>query len=74
MVFSQWKNMGFVCYTVTFVLTSRLGTIMTVILLFSHASTLCEVVFVGIAVVVGLSYLLMIHVNRLFKIYGKEGI
>lgn len=66
------RTMGFLYNTVTFVLTSRLITIMTVILLFSQAITLFEFVFVGIAVGVGLAYLVMIHANRLSKFSVKK--
>jgi len=60
----------------TFPLTAGPGTITTVILLFSQASSLIEAVFVfvGIAVGVLLSYFGMTHAHRLFKILGKDGI
>jgi multiple antibiotic resistance protein len=60
----------------TFPLTAGPGTIMTVILLFSQASSVFETVFVfvGIAIGVLLSYLGMIHAHRLVKIFGKDGI
>ena len=60
----------------TFPLTAGPGTIMTVILLFSQASSVFEAVFVfvGIAVGVILSYVGMTHAHRLFKILGHDGI
>ncbi len=60
----------------TFPLTAGPGTITTVILLFSQASSLIEAVFVfvGIAVGVLLSYFGMTHAHRLFKILGQDGI
>jgi len=59
-----------------FPLTAGPGTITTVILLFSQASNVFEVVFVfmGIAVGVLLSYLGMTHAHRIFKLFGKDGI
>jgi multiple antibiotic resistance protein len=60
----------------TFPLTAGPGTILTVILLFSQASSFFETVFVfvGIAVGVLLSYLGMIHAHRLLKLFGKDGV
>jgi multiple antibiotic resistance protein len=62
--------------SLTFPLTAGPGTITTVILLFSQATSLIEAifVFVGIAVGVLLSYFGMTHAYRLFKILGKDGI
>ncbi|MBT0159762.1 MarC family protein [Candidatus Bathyarchaeota archaeon A05DMB-2] len=60
----------------TFPLTAGPGTITTVILLFSQASSLIETVFVfvGIAIGVLLSYGGMTHAHRLVKLFGKDGI
>ena len=60
----------------TFPLTAGPGTIMTVILIFSQASSVFEAVFVfvGIATGVLLSYWGMIHAHRLFKLFGNDGI
>jgi multiple antibiotic resistance protein len=60
----------------TFPLTAGPGTILTVILIFSQATTYYEMifVFVGIAIGVLLSYEGMIHAHQLLKRFGKEGV
>jgi multiple antibiotic resistance protein len=60
----------------TFPLTAGPGTILTVILIFSQATTYFEMifVFVGIAIGVLLSYEGMIHAHQLLKRFGKEGV
>jgi multiple antibiotic resistance protein len=60
----------------TFPLTAGPGTITTVVLLFSQASSIFEAVFVfvGIAVGVLLSYFGMTHAHRFLKYLGQDGI
>ncbi|MDG6223187.1 MAG: MarC family protein [Candidatus Bathyarchaeota archaeon] len=59
----------------TFPLTAGPGTITTVILIFSQASSFFETIFVFVAIAVGvlLSYGGMIHAHRLLKIFGTDG-
>ncbi len=74
--FSSTDHEDFSVIPLTFPLTSGPGTIMTVILLFSQASSVIEAifVFVGIAIGVLLSYLGMTHAHRLIKVFGNDGI
>jgi multiple antibiotic resistance protein len=60
----------------TFPLTAGPGTILTVILIFSQATTLFETIFVFVAIAIGvlLSYQGMIHAHQLLKYFGKEGV
>lgn len=60
----------------TFPLTAGPGTILTVILIFSQATTYFEMifVFVGIAIGVLLSYEGMIHAHQLLNRFGKQGV
>lgn len=60
----------------TFPLTAGPGTILTVILIFSQATTYFEMifVFVGIAIGVLLSYEGMIHAHELLNRFGKQGV
>jgi len=60
----------------TFPLTAGLGTILTVILIFSQATTFFETIFVFVAIAIGvlLSYQGMIHAHQLLKYFGKEGV
>ena len=60
----------------TFPLTAGPGTILTVILIFSQATTLLETIFVFVAIAIGvlLSYQGMIHAHQLLKYFGKEGV
>ncbi|PVX22994.1 MAG: MarC family protein, partial [Candidatus Bathyarchaeum sp.] len=60
----------------TFPLTAGPGTILTVILIFSQATTLFEtiIVFGAIGIGVLLSYQGMIHAHQLLKYFGKEGV
>jgi len=56
--------------------TAGPGTILTVILIFSQATTLFETIFVFVAIAIGvlLSYQGMIHAHQLLKYFGKEGV
>jgi multiple antibiotic resistance protein len=74
--FASSEHEDFSVIPLTFPLTSGPGTIMTVILLFSQASSIFEAVFVfvGIAVGVLLSYFGMVHAHRLVKVLGTDGI
>ena len=60
----------------TFPLTAGPGTILTVILIFSQATTYFEMIFVFVAIAIGvlLSYEGMIHAHQLLKHFGKEGV
>lgn len=60
----------------TFPLTAGPGTILTVILIFSQATTYFEMifVFVGIAIGVLLSYEGMIHAHQILNRFGKQGV
>ena len=60
----------------TFPLTAGPGTILTVILIFSQATTYFEMIFVFVAIAIGvlLSYEGMIHAHQLLKRFGKEGV
>ena len=60
----------------TFPLTAGPGTILTVILIFSQATTYFEMIFVFVAIATGvlLSYEGMIHAHQLLKHFGKEGV
>lgn len=60
----------------TFPLTAGPGTILTVILIFSQATTFFETIFVFVAIAIGimLSYQGMIHAHQLLKYFGKEGV
>lgn len=60
----------------TFPLTAGPGTILTVILIFSQATTLFETIFVFVSIGIGvlLSYEGMIHAHQLLKYFGKEGV
>ena len=60
----------------TFPLTAGPGTILTVILIFSQATTFYETIFVFVAIAIGvlLSYEGMIHAHQLLKYFGKEGV
>jgi multiple antibiotic resistance protein len=60
----------------TFPLTAGPGTIITVILIFSQATTYFEMIFVFVAIAIGvlLSYEGMIHAHQLLKHFGKEGV
>ena len=60
----------------TFPLTAGPGTILTVILIFSQATTYFEMIFVFVAIATGvlLSYEGMIHAHQLLKYFGKEGV
>ena len=59
-----------------FPLTAGVGTITTVILLFSEANNIIEAGIVFLAIVVGilLSYFGMIYAPRLFKVLGHDGL
>ncbi|MGD6852288.1 MAG: MarC family protein [Candidatus Bathyarchaeia archaeon] len=59
-----------------FPLTAGIGTITTVILLFSESSTLVEASLVFVAIVVGVivSYFGMIYAPKLFKVLGHDGL
>ena len=59
-----------------FPLTAGVGTITTVILLFSETNNFFEAlfVFVGIGVGVLVSYFGMIYAPRLFKFFGQDGL
>ena len=60
----------------TFPLTAGPGTILTVILIFSQATTFFETIFVFVAIAIGvlLSYQGMIHAHQLLNYFGKEGV
>lgn len=60
----------------TFPLTAGPGTILTVILIFSQATTYFEMIFVFVGITIGvlLSYEGMIHAHQLLKRFGKEGV
>ena len=59
-----------------FPLTAGIGTITTVILLFSESNTLLEAAFVFIAIIIGVivSYFGMIYSPKLFKVLGHDGL
>ncbi len=59
-----------------FPLTAGVGTITTVILLFSEANNFIEAGIVFLAIVVGilLSYLGMIYAPKLFRVLGHDGL
>jgi len=60
----------------TFPLTAGPGTILTVILIFSQATTYFEMIFVFVAIAIGvlLSYEGMIHAHQLLNRFGKQGV
>jgi multiple antibiotic resistance protein len=60
----------------SFPLTAGIGTITTVILLFSETTNLVEAGLVFFAIVVGIvvSYFGMIYAPKLFKILGHDGL
>jgi multiple antibiotic resistance protein len=60
----------------TFPLTAGPGTILTVILIFSQATTYFEMIFVFVGIVIGvlLSYEGMIHAHQLLNRFGKQGV
>lgn len=59
-----------------FPLTAGVGTITTVILLFSEANNIIEVGLVFLAIVVGvlISYFGMLYAPKLFKVLGHDGL
>jgi multiple antibiotic resistance protein len=59
-----------------FPLTAGIGTITTVILLFSESNSLLEAAFVFLAIAIGIviSYFGMIYSPKLFKVLGHDGL